>query len=221
MRQVSLLMVLSVVLLVSACTSGTGNKKEVNLDERPAAPEYLSINPAESRVDWIISDADGKHLFNLEVLRGMMKIVEGELKGGQVFLDMQSLKNEDMKDGIKKSKLTNLLKTRYLFAAKSYPQAMIEIVKAEPLEDASKSMEGIVPTHRINGKLTLKGVTKNIQFDARIDMQSNLIEIVSSGFHFNRMNWKIKYKAQKQDSGEDDDYIGNEIGIKLNLKATK
>jgi polyisoprenoid-binding protein YceI len=70
------------------------------------------------------------------------------------------------------------------------------------------------PTHLVSGNLTLKGVTKNIEFPASITVSGNSAEATAK-FNINRKEWGIVYP------GKPDDLIRDAIHLGIYIKAAK
>jgi polyisoprenoid-binding protein YceI len=66
----------------------------------------------------------------------------------------------------------------------------------------------------ISGNLTLKGVTKNIEFPARITVSGNAAEAIAK-FNIDRKEWGIVY------AGKPDDLIRDAVHLGISIKAAK
>jgi polyisoprenoid-binding protein YceI len=66
----------------------------------------------------------------------------------------------------------------------------------------------------VSGNLTLKGVTKNIEFPARITVSGNTAEAIAK-FNIDRKDWGIVYP------GKPDDLIRDAIHLGISIKAAK
>lgn len=86
---------------------------------------------------------------------------------------------------------------------------------ADPRQDEINEYKVGNPTHTVSGNLTLKGVTKNIEFPARITVTGgNSAEAVAK-FNIDRQHWGLKYP------GKPDDLIRDAIHLGLYIKAIK
>jgi hypothetical protein len=59
----------------------------------------------------------------------------------------------------------------------------------------------------------MKGITKNIEFPARITTSGNTVDAIAK-FNINRKDWNIVYAGQPDDLIRDDVHLG--IAIKAN-----
>ncbi len=69
-------------------------------------------------------------------------------------------------------------------------------------------------THTVSGNLTMKGITKNIEFPTGITFNENSVEATAK-FNINRKQWDIVYLGQPDDLVKDDIHLG------ILLKASK
>jgi polyisoprenoid-binding protein YceI len=104
------------------------------------------------------------------------------------------------------------------FDAEKFGTAKFEITKVEPYErkDEDKSIvEGA--NFSVSGNLTLKDVTKNITFPARVDLDANRLE-AKGNFNIDRTQWQMNYGNDKTLG---DKFISETVNIELNLEAQK
>jgi len=134
---------------------------------------------------------------------------------------MNSITVQDLTDPEWNGKLTGHLKSADFFEVESHPQANFEITEVKSLESASidptKENGEIVPTHAITGNLTMKGITKSITFNAKVDKSDKMIMAESNMFFIDRTEWNIQYKSKKISAKFKDDFINDEMGIKLKI----
>ena len=70
------------------------------------------------------------------------------------------------------------------------------------------------PTHTISGNLTIKGITKNVTFPAKVSVTNNSVDALAK-FNVDRTQWNVVYP------GKTDDLIRNDIHFGIKVKATK
>jgi len=80
--------------------------------------------------------------------------------------------------------LTGVLKKEMFFDVANYPQAKFESTKIEPAADG----------YMVTGNFTMRGVTKGIQFPAKIERQGENV-YVESEFKINRKDWNVGYDS--------------------------
>jgi polyisoprenoid-binding protein YceI len=129
----------------------------------------------------------------------------------------------DLTDPEWNGKLTGHLKSADFFEVETYPQSSFEIIDVQPIDassiDPSKEKGDIVPTHAITGNLTMKGISKGITFNARVEMNDNMLIAESNMFFIDRTEWNVQFKSKKIFANLKDDFINDEMGIKFQIVA--
>jgi polyisoprenoid-binding protein YceI len=77
--------------------------------------------------------------------------------GGTFTIDMTSITNQDIEDETYKQKLLGHLKSDDFFSTDKHPRATLLITKLTPTGQN---------TYQVKGNLTIKGITKTIEFPA-------------------------------------------------------
>lgn len=124
----------------------------------------FSVDTDRSVVRWT-----GRNLFNhhegtLRLSSGALTIVGGALAHAEFILDMRSIVCSDLTDSTWNAMLLKHLSTDDFFATDLHPTAVFAADKAEPISGATPGM----PNYKINGQLTLRGITKPLSFPAVI-----------------------------------------------------
>jgi polyisoprenoid-binding protein YceI len=87
------------------------------------------------------------------------------------------------------------------------------------LQSDENPSDEIVPTHRIEGNLTIKGVTKRISFPAQVGISNNVIMAKTPQFTLNRTEWSVNYGSKSIFANLKDNFIHDEMGIKIHLQS--
>jgi polyisoprenoid-binding protein YceI len=186
------------------------------------------LSTTESKVEWVATKVSGYHTGNVPLKSGEVYVGGDEVTGGKFVLDLTNMvvsgpKGSDTK---KNQKLLGHLKSADFFDVEKNPEGVFEVTgikpyKGEALKDSADPRQEEIskykvsdPTHMVNGNLTLKGVTKNIEFPARISISGNTAEAVAK-FNIDRKDWGIVYP------GQPDDLIRDAIHLGISIKATK
>ncbi len=98
--------------------------------------------------------------------------------------------------------LVDHLKKENFFDVKKYPLGTLKITKVEYHDKISA---------RLEANLTLKGITKSINFQAKFDYKEKEMK---TRFKIDRKKWKVNYESKFKD-GAISDAIGFEVSIKL------
>ncbi len=184
-----------------------GNEAKV---ESPGKGISYQIDTSASLVTWVGTKPTGRHNGIFRILSGTIHIVEEKvdsilnkkpvkrIENATIVIDMGSIDIQDLKHEPQQyRKLLNHLKSEDFFSTEEFPIATFELTSITPLEqDTTQRMRNeftiIDPTHTITGNLTIKGITKSIEFPVKIDMRNLKIEL-SAKFNVNRTSWGINY----------------------------
>ena len=101
------------------------------------------------------------------------------------------------------------------FEADKYNTAKFEITGIEPRKEKAASSVVDSANYEVSGNLTLKEVTHNISFPARIDITDSTLK-ARSNFVMNRKLWKMSYGSQKSLGNK---FISEKVNIQLFLEA--
>ncbi|MEP7128899.1 MAG: YceI family protein [Chitinophagales bacterium] len=231
MKKTNLILLMATsVFLAASCTNApksydatTSEAKEVVADGTAKA---FKVDTSASKVEWVGTKVSGYHSGTIRLAGGELLVKDGVLTGGKFTLDMNSMNvtgpagsNEAMN-----AKLLGHLTSADFFDTAAFPDAAFEVTAIKPFsgmvaETSEERQEDISeykvadPTHMISGNLTLKGVTKNIEFPARVTITENSADAVAK-FNIDRSMWNIVYP------GKPDDLIRDEIHLGIALKAT-
>jgi hypothetical protein len=174
-------------------------KKEIN---KPVVKKEKDI------IIWRGYKPTGSHVGTIDVQSANFKFNGESLIGGKVVFDMNTIKNNDLKDAGDNADLVNHLKSTDFFDVISHPTATFEIIEVK------SDKEGKL---QIDGNLTLNGITKKISFPATISdskiLKSDIIKI-------DRTDFGVNYKSKKFFANLKDKFINDEfdIAFKIQLK---
>lgn len=166
--------------------------------------EKLLVDTKTSTIKWI-----GEYTFYFGGHHGYINFKEGyfiktgdAISGGEFIIDMNSMTNSDIKEQEGKDGLLNHLKDPDFFDVKKYPLAKLIITKVDYSEKTKA---------RIEANLTLKGVTKPINFMAEFNYKEKEMK---TRFKIDRRKWNVNYTSKFKD-GAISDAIGFEVSVKL------
>lgn len=166
--------------------------------------ENLKINIEKSTIKWI-----GEYTFYFGGHDGFINFKEGHfikkndvIIGGEFMIDMQSITNTDIKEKKGKDSLINHLKEPEFFDVHKFPTAKLVITSVEYFKKNEV---------RFEANLTMKGITKPINFRATLDYKEKEMK---TRFKIDRTLWNVYYKSKFKD-GAISDAIGFEVSIKL------
>ncbi len=219
MKRIPFLTLIAIpALFLASCGSPEGTEATVTdattPTETPTATSY-AVNTESSLLTWKGSKVTGSsHEGTLKLSEGTLNVEGGALVGGNFTVDMTSLDNTDLKGTDGYEKLLGHLKSDDFFSVETHPTAKFEITNV-----TAKAGEAGA-THEISGNLTVKGITKNLTFPAKVNISDENVE-ATADFFFDRSLYDVKFGSTSFFEGLGDKAINNEISIKVDLKASK
>lgn len=218
MKQVtSGIVLLAMALVMASCGSGIKGDKvesgEAQEEQIITGEKSLKADVTTSNVEWTGSKPTGKHNGTILLKEGNLELQEGKLIGGSFTIDMKSIKVLDLTDAKMNGDLTGHLLSADFFHADSFPTSTFVITGVQEMNEAGA-------THRITGNLTMKGISRSISFPASVKIEEQKLTATSSAFVINRAEWNVRYGSKSFFKNLKDNFINDEIGLKINLTAT-
>ncbi len=203
---------------MASCNAPKGDAAQTTEKQEAASTEGVSyVLDSTSLVTWTGSKPTGQHSGTFHA-KGTLAINNNNLTGGSFDIDINSLKNLDLKEDDGKSKLEGHLKSADFFDVEKFPKGTFAITSVETYTADSTEKTAVAnATHRIKGNLTLKDSTKNISFPARISIDANRLT-AEANFNIDRTQWGMNYKGP---NNPQDWFISKEVNLKLNISANK
>lgn len=170
------------------------------------------VDTLNSRVEWkgykIFKSENTSHFGTIKFESGDVTVKEGRLESGKFVADMASLTSEDLKNDTENlNKLNGHLKSGDFFEVEKFPTASYEITKVTP------SSEGDYNT-LLDGNLTIKGITKPVQFKANVSVKDGLVNIATEPKDIMREEFGVKFQASAENG-----VIKDEVTLQINVKA--
>lgn len=203
---------------IQSCKQSTGEKATVKeaaeVVKTAVAGNSYAVDLGASNVKWTGSKLAGSdHKGTISLSSGNIKSSNGELTGGEFVIDMNSINNTDMEAGQGKEKLEGHLKNADFFDVPQFPTAKFIISKVTALEGDANA------THMVYGNLTIKDVTKEVGFKAKVTQGNGAINVSTPKFSINRTDWNIKYASSSFFDLAKDKVINNDIDLQITLSA--
>lgn len=199
----------SFVLASLAAYSQTSSKK--------ATAKKVTVNTAESRVNWLGKKPGGEHDGYVKLSGGTVHLAGNDIAGGSFAIDMNSIVNLDLKDEGMNQRLVGHLKSSDFFDVEKYPVANFVITKVSRLKSTAAGTPKV--THRIEGNLTIKGITKSIVFDAHVDNAGGKLVATTESFVIDRTLWNVNYQSKSIFAELKDQFINDDITLSVKLAA--
>jgi polyisoprenoid-binding protein YceI len=217
MRIVFFLALLAGTALFVSCSNSEPTAENTEVAEAVVSANAANYTiAANTPIKWLGKKLTGEHFGTINTTEGSLMVEGDEVIGGQFKLDMNSITVLDLTDPGKNADLTDHLKSEDFFAVNTHPQGVFEITGVEALD----ATDAAGNTHMISGNLTLKGIVQGIRFPAMVEMNQDKIQ-AKANFTIDRTLWDIRYRSGKFFPELGDKVIDDQIGITLDLTATK
>jgi polyisoprenoid-binding protein YceI len=170
------------------------------------ANRSFKIVSAQSNIGWMGKKVTGVHNGTIAVKEGELILNEDGLTAGKIIVDMASIKIQDVTDPATNAQFAGHLASDDFFSAEKYPEAILEIIS--------------VSGRSIEGRLTIKGISHPIRFDA--DVTVNRDTLMATGrLVVDRTKYGMKFRSGNffKDLGENLIYNEFELNISVTAKA--
>ena len=209
-----------VTCLIASCSSPQGDKATVTDAKDVATATTIAsykIDAAASKVLWTGYKKIGKkHTGTINIKSGELAVSGNNIESGKVTIDMSTVSATDV-EGPKKQKLDGHLQAPDFFDVASFPNAKFALTGVNELIGDTHGN-----THTISGNLTIKDVTKNVSFPAKVTVGEGTVTASAPEFLINRTDFGLQYGAERFVEGLAKDHIINEeFGIALEISANK
>ncbi|WP_272148827.1 YceI family protein [Tenacibaculum aiptasiae] len=217
--------ILLIAFLMLSCKNNKENQAENKAPQKEVAQATetilsgnKSINIAKSAIIWKGHKILGSHTGEIKLKNAGLTFDNGTLTKGSFIVDMNTIKAvELMKDGDDdeeekennegeehddRDDLANHLKNEDFFDTNKYPEATFTIKQATKNGDS----------YKITGDMTIKGITKEISFDATISEQT-----LKSHLKINRTDFGIKYGSGSFFKNLGDNIIKDQFDLIISL----
>jgi len=182
---------LIIALLLFSCGGPAKEENENNssassVSLHVGSEKYVLIDTKESVVTWRGYNLNGLNSQTgyVYISKGELLIEDGELMGGIVEVDMNTI--EDKKHG-RDNKLVNHLKDPDFFEVEKFPFSTIAITSVASINDENKN---------VTGNLTIKGITHPVTFPVKMEIKEGTVK-ANGKLVIDRTLWNVRYKSGK------------------------
>ncbi len=209
-------LILLSVLLFASCGQQSKNKIDPSEAKEAAAAEgqKLTVDTSASTIHWTGFKPGGSHHGTLGIKSGELFVEGTTLKSGSFVLDMNAIVCEDLKDEKSNQQLVGHLKSADFFEVEKYQEGKFTITGTEELSGGADSIKV-----KISGNLELKGVSKNISFNATIKKEGTNYIATTDVFSIDRTQWGVNYGSKNIFKDLKDSFINDEMEIRLVIIA--
>jgi polyisoprenoid-binding protein YceI len=182
----------------------------------PKAPvDTYKINAQQTKLGWVGKKVTGQHNGTFAVKEGSLEVKGGKITGGSFVLDMTKIVCEDLTDKETNGKFIGHLNSPDFFDVAKHPTGSFAIKKA-----TATGKNGKTEKYKIDGELTLKGITKPVSIEADVTMAGKKVTAVSA-FKINRTQWDMKFRSGSFFENLGDKMIYDDVELSLNAVFEK
>jgi len=182
----------------------------LSMSAHAAKSETYKIDDKTSTITWEGRKLGGSHNGTLRVNSGTLEVEAGALKGGEVLIDMTTLKDLDLTDAEMNGKLVKHLKSEDFFSIEKNPTSSLKITRVEMKDGKTQ----------ITGDLTIKGITKPVSFPAVVVVDQKHLTAKGT-LEVDRTQFDIKFRSLKFFANIGDKVIKDQFAIGFDLQSTR
>lgn len=174
-----------------------------------------NVDAAASKIDWkgykLVKSENTSHFGTIMLDNGQVTVKDGKLQSGTFIANMNSIVAIDLKDDAEqKAKLEGHLKSEDFFGTEKNPTATYEITKVSEATDSGDY------NTILDGNLTIKGITKPVQFKANVAVNAGEITIATEPKDVMREEYGVKFQMPV-----DNGVVKDEMTLQIFVKATE
>ncbi len=192
----------TMLVALAMLTCGAGVPASAN----PGPDNTFKVDPAKSQLIWNARKVTGSHDGFVNIKTGKLEFRDGQLTGGYFEIDMTSITVTDL-SGKQKESLEGHLKSDDFFGVEQHPNALLRIT--------SVASRGTAGEYKITANATIKGVTKEIRFNAVVNPEADTAE---AELELDRTDYNVRYGSGSFFDNLGDKTIYDEFTIKVRLQ---
>lgn len=158
-----------------------------------------------STLEWEAKKVTGQHTGTVSFSDGSLNVEKKKITGGKFTVDMTTIVNTD--GGAPNERLIGHLKSDDFFGVEKFPQSTLVVTKAESKGGSS---------YHFTADLTIKGITKSLEFDAEVSEASGVLT-ATGVMTVNRAKYDIKFRSASFFSDLGDKMIYDDFTLKFKL----
>ena len=153
---------------------------------------YIVVPASETQtatsVAWNAQKRVGaSHNGTVEINEAALLVEKGEIVGGTIVVDMNTIVNLDLTDEKPNTMLVNHLKSEDFFSVETYPTATFAISSVTKIEGGM---------YDVTGDMTIKGIENEITFTATIEQDESGLQVNGTAV-LDRTLWDVRYGSDK------------------------
>lgn len=200
--------------MISALTMGqysAQSKAAAKTSKKNATSQSIYLVDKDATViKWTGKKVGGSHFGKVKAENGALNVTGGNISSGNMVIDMNSITCDDIENAEYNGKLIGHLKNEDFFNTATFPQAMLDITKVNKVGNGK---------YKVVGKLTIKGISQPVSFDANMTMDGDKLTGTAK-LVFNRTKFDVKYGSGLIGTAQDK-LIYDDVILEINLVANK
>ena len=175
------------------------------------------LNLELSSLEWVGSKITGEHNGTINFSSGYVALDNRTIKEGSFDVNMQSIKNIDIKDPTYRGYLEDHLNDDDFFSTDSFPSATLKIINQFSPDSMTLSLGY---NSVIRCELTIKGISNIIDIPAKIEIYNNHAT-ANGSVDIDRTLYDIKYKSKSFFPDIGDKFIYDNFTLTFSLYADR
>ncbi|GGB05401.1 YceI family protein [Puia dinghuensis] len=164
----------------------------------------FEIVSTQSNIDWVGKKVTGAHNGTIAFKGGEIFLNDGKISGGKFVIDTTSIKILDITDPATNAQFFGHLASDDFFSTEKYPEATFEIAS--------------VSGNRVEGNLTIKGITHPAGFDAIVNVNGD--QLTATGkLVIDRTKYDMKFRSGNFFKDLGDNLIYNDFELNVIVNA--
>lgn len=211
---------IALLFLAVSCSDAPEGDKAVITEQQQTAQgggSTYTVDRAASVIKFTGHGVGKNHPGKFRLDSGSVTVANNQITGGSFLINIKSMELEQ-KGADFQGKLQPHLLSDDFFDAEKFGTARFEITKVEPYKSEGSDTSLVEGANfSVSGNFTLKDVTKNITFPAKIDLDGDRLK-ARAKFNIDRTQWKMNYGNDKTLK---DNFISETVNIELDLEGVK
>jgi polyisoprenoid-binding protein YceI/rhodanese-related sulfurtransferase len=175
------------------------------------------LNTATSVIRWIGSNRSNHHYGHVKFADGEWVAEHGMILNAQFNADMKSVVCEDLTDAGLNAMLIRHLCTADFFDVKRYPTASFAITRIDALPGVTDGLS----THRVTGKMTVRGIEREISFPAVFAITDKDNVTLQAQIEIDRTWWGSRYGSARFFASLGQHLVNDHIFLYVKLHASR
>lgn len=175
---------------------GTASSDSTEMGSGDAVPPLdgtFTLDLEQSIIRWTGKNLLNHHEGTVRFSAGEITLEQGRLADAGFTVNLRSLACTDLTDASLNAKLIHHLMDADFFQTAQWPEAVFTAESATPIPGATPGM----PSHRIDGKFTLRGQTHDLSLTAAVGSLDGRTLGAQAEVQFDRTRWGALYGSGK------------------------